>query len=114
MNYKKQNANLIYQVQNHLQKITFKTCQFQLSSPSKPNPTRLSNVCIVDDLNILIFKLLFDLTKKCQSHIQDILLSTARNKTPLITGADLPEFHMNLEYRHGKQGEPIGIKTTLG
>ena len=94
--------------------MSFKTCQFQLSSPSQSNSIRLSNVWVVDDLNILFSKLLFDLTKKYQSYIQDILLSTARNKVPLIIEADMPEFHVHLEYRHGKQEEPIGIKTTLG
>ena len=91
-----------------------KLVSFLLSSSSHPNPIKLSNVWVVDDLNIPFSKVSFNLTKKRLSHIQDLPLLTDSNKISLIIGADMPEFHLHLEYRHGNPGEPIGIKTKLG
>ena len=94
--------------------LPLKLVSFQLSSSSHPNPIKLSNVWVVDDLNIPFSKVSFNLTKKRLSHIQDLPLLTDSNKISLIIGADMPEFHLHLEYRHGNPGEPIGIKTKLG
>ena len=91
-----------------------KLVSFQLSSSSHPNPIKLSNVWVVDDLNIPFSKVSFNLTKKLLPHIQDLPLSTSSNKISLIIGADMPEFHLHLEYKNGNPGEPIGIKTKLG
>ena len=91
-----------------------KLVSFLLSSSSHPNPIKLSNVWVVDDLNILFSKVSFNLTKKHLLHIQDLPLLTVSNKISLIIEADMPEFHLHLEYRHGEPGEPIGIKTKLG
>ena len=66
------------------------------------------------DLKIPFSKVSFNLTKKRLPHIQDLPLLTAGNKISLIIGADMPEFRLHLQYRHGNHGEPIGIKTKLG
>ena len=79
---------------------------FQLSSSSRPNPIKLSNMPFS--------KVSFNLTKKGRPHLQGFPLSNANNKITLIIGADMPEFHLHLEYRHGNSGEPNGIKTKLG
>ena len=82
---------------------------FQLSSSSHTNPIKLSNVWVVEDLNIPFSKVSISLTKKRLWHIQYLLLSTANNKTSLIIGPDMSEFQIYLEKRHWRLGELIGM-----
>ena len=67
-----------------------KLVSFLLSSSSHPNPIKLSNVWVVDDLNIPFSKVSFNITKKCLPHIQDLPLSTTGNKISLYIRADMP------------------------
>ena len=62
------------------------------------------------DLKIPFSKVSFSLTKKRLPHIQDLPLSTAGNKISLIIGADMPEFCLHLQYRHGNHGSPLASK----
>ena len=55
-----------------------KFVSFQLSSPSHPNLIKLSNIWIVDDLNIPFSKVSFNLTKKLLPHIQDLPLPATK------------------------------------
>ena len=67
-----------------------KLVSFLLSSSSHPNPIKLSNVWVVDDLNIPFSKVSFNITKKRLPHIQDLPLSTTGNKISLYIRADMP------------------------
>ena len=91
-----------------------KLVSFQLSSSSHPNPIKLSHLWVVNYLNIPFSNVSFNVTKKPLPHVQDLPLSTASNKISLIIRADMPEFHLHLEYKRGNPGNPIGIKTKLG
>ena len=52
-----------------------KLVSFLLSASSHPNPIKLSNVWVVDDLNIPFSKVSFNLTKKCLSYSRSSVIN---------------------------------------
>ena len=71
------------------------------------------NVCVVDELNLIPYKIKQNFLKHFD-HLKDIHFDTSSTYVPLLIGADVPEMHLPNEIRKGNKNKPIGIKLVLG
>ena len=107
---KKKNSNAISQKW----KVKSKLVDFSLSSKLHPMRIKFENVWVVNELNLMPYKINQNFHKKFDHF--NILFDTSSSDVSLLIGADMSELHLPNEIRKGNKSEPVGVKlgTWLG
>ena len=90
-----------------------KLLNFSLSLKLHPLRIQFENVWVVDELNLMPYKINQNSHKKFE-HLKDTYFDTSSTVVSLLIGADMPELHLPNEIRKGNKNEPIRIKLVLG
>ena len=98
---------------NQKSQVKSKLVNFSLSSELHPVRIKLENVWVVDELNLMPYKIDQNFHKQFE-HLKDIHFDTSSSDVSLLIGADMPELHLPNEIRKGNKNEPLGIKLVLG
>ena len=93
-------------------KVKSKLVNFPLSSKLRPMRIKFENVWVVDELNLMPYKINQNFHKQFE-HLKDIHFNTSSPDVSLLIGADMPELHLPYEIRKGNKNEPVGIKLVL-
>ena len=96
-------------------KINSKLVSFNLSSSSHPNHVNVSNAWVVQDLQLPTSQITSKEMKQKWPHLHDIEFPPPNNNdVTILIGADMPHLLLHLDYKVGKQNDPVAIKTKLG
>ena len=93
-------------------KVKSKLVNFPLSSKLRPMRIKFENVWVVNELNLMPYKINQNFHKQFE-HLKDIHFNTSSSDVSLLIGADMPELHLPYEIRKGNKNEPVGIKLVL-
>ena len=92
-----------------------KLVDFQVSSLSYPPKIQISNAWLVENLDLLRFKINSNTINKQWNHLQDIQIEVDNSQEiSILIGADYPHLHISKDVRIGNDNEPIAISTLLG
>lgn len=92
-----------------------KIVNFQLSSDSHPDPDLVQTASAVHDLNIKYKRFDINRLKSKFPHLKSVLFEPSVDDTvSIITGADILDALLHLEFCKGRSNEPITVKTLLG
>ena len=92
-----------------------KLMNFQISSPSHPSKILISNTWVVENLDLVWFKINSNTINKQWNHLQDIQMEVDNSQEiPILIGADYPHLHISQDVQIGNNDEPIAISTPLG
>ena len=86
---------------------------FSLSSKLHPIRTTFENVWVVDELNLMPYKINQSFHKQFK-HFKNIHFDTSSSDFSPLIEVDMPELHLPYEIRKGNKNEPVGIKLVLG
>ena len=87
-----------------------KLVNFSVSSNFHPSLIEISNVWVVDNLNLPSHTMTKDFP-----HLRDIDLERASDKSiSILIGADMPELDLHTDMRIGDKDQSVGLLTTLG
>ena len=96
-------------------KLRSKLVLFLVSSPSHPDPFKMNNVWVVDNLKLPKQKINIEGLKGSYQHLCDLDFTSADdNDATILIGADFPQLHLYRDIKIGKGHEPIAIPSTLG
>ena len=92
---------------NQKSKVKSKLVNFSLSSKLLPVRIKFENDWVVDELNLMPYKIDQNFHKQFE-HLKDIHFDTSSSDVSLLIGADMPELHLPNEIRKGNKNEPVG------
>ena len=96
-------------------KIRSKLASFSVSSTSHPDPFKMTNVWVVENLKSPKKKIDIEDLKGSYQHLRDLdLTSIDGNDAAILIGTDFPQLHLYRDIKIGKDDEPIAIQSTLG
>ena len=85
-----------------------KLVDFQVSSLSYPPKIQISNAWLVENLNLLRFKINSNTINKQWNHLQDIQVEVDNSREILVlVDVDYPHLHVNQDVRLGNDDEPL-------
>ena len=83
---------------------------FQISSPSHPSKILISNTWVVENLDLVRFKINSNTINKQWNHLQDIQMEVDNSQEiPILIGADYPHLHISQDVQIGNNDEPIAM-----
>ena len=104
LNGKEQSITFSYAISQKL-KVKSKLVNFSLSSKLHPLRIKFENVLVVNELNLMPYKINQNFHKQFE-HLKHIHFDTRSSDVSLLIGADMSELHL--------PNEPVGIKLVLG
>ena len=83
---------------------------FQISSPSHPSKMLISNTWVVENLDLVRFKINSNTINKQWNHLQDIQMEVDNSQEiPILIGADYPHLHISQDVQIGNNDETIAM-----
>ena len=87
---------------------------FSLSSKPHPQHITVTNARVVEELDIPTPKFPLHHLSSQYPHLSNVPFTHLTEKISILTGADIPELHLHLNYKLGRPCEPVAIETKLG
>ena len=112
LNGKEQSITFSYAISQKL-KVKSRLVSFSLSSKLHPLRIKFENVLVVNELNLMPYKINQNFHKQFE-HLKHIHFDTRSSDVSLLIGADMSELHLPNGLRKGNKNEPVGIKLVLG
>ena len=93
-------------------KVKSKLVNISLSSKFHPMWIKFENVWVVDELNLITYKLKQNFHKDLE-HLKDIDSDVNSTNVSLLIGADMTDLHLPNQIRKGNKNEPNEIRFVL-
>ena len=91
---------------NQKSKVMSKLLNFSLTSKLHPMWIKFENIWVVDEFNLIPYKIKHNFHKKFE-HLKNILIKVT--DVSLLAGTDMPELHLPNEIRLGKKTNQLGL-----
>ena len=79
-----------------------------------PQYITVTNAWVVQELDIPTPKFSLHYLSSQYPHLSNVPFTPLTEKISILIGADMPELHLQLNYKLGKPSEPVAIETKLG